>query len=84
MTWSDVARATRAEEARFDTRASARANSNIIPPMRKIASSFRIFPSHSLIDEDENGDMVDSADEEDGVDYKCDDDDDDFVDLEEE
>ena len=87
MTWSDVARATRAEEARFDTRASARANSNIIPPMRKIASSFRIFPSHSLIDEDENGDMVDSTDEEDGEGYKCDDgnnNDDDFVDLEEE
>ncbi|KAL6340183.1 hypothetical protein AAG906_040619 [Vitis piasezkii] len=77
-------RATGAEEARFDTRASARANSNIIPPMRKIASSFRILPSHSLIDEDEDGDMVDSADEEDGVDYQCDDDDDDFVDLEEE
>ena len=53
--------------------------------MRKIASSLRIFPAHSLIDEDEDGDMVDSADEEDGVDYKCDDDDDDdFVDLEEE
>nr|CAN68696.1 hypothetical protein VITISV_031484 [Vitis vinifera] len=39
-------------------------------------------------DEDEDGNMVDSADEEDGEDYKCDDgnddDDDDFVDLEEE
>ena len=86
LTWGDVARATRAEEARFDTRASARANSNIIPPMRKIASSFRIFPSHSLIDEDEDGDMVDSAYEEDGEGYKYGDgnDDDDLVDLEEE
>ncbi|RVW69218.1 hypothetical protein CK203_060811 [Vitis vinifera] len=38
-------------------------------------------------DEDEDGDIVDSADEEDGEGYKCDDgnnDDDDFVDLEEE
>ena len=55
--------------------------------MRKIASSLRIFPSHSLIDEDEDGDMVDSVDEEDGEGYKCDDendDDDDFVDLEDE
>ncbi|RVW19250.1 hypothetical protein CK203_095877 [Vitis vinifera] len=62
LTWSDVARAARAEEA-------------------------RTLPSYSLIDEDEDGDMVDSADEEDGEGYKCgdgNDDDDDFVDLEEE
>ncbi|KAL6310869.1 hypothetical protein AAG906_027325 [Vitis piasezkii] len=77
-----------AEEARFDTRARARASSSIIPPTRGIASSSRTLPSHSLIDEDEDGGMVDSADEEDGEGYKCgdgnDDDDDDFVDLEEE
>ena len=84
MTWGDVARAAGAEEARFDTRARARASSSIIPPPRRIASSSRTLPSHSLIDEDEDGDMVDSADEEDGEGYKCDDgnDDDDFVDLE--
>ena len=55
--------------------------------MRGITSSSRTLPSHSLIDEDEDGDMVDSADEEDGEGYKCgdgNDDDDDFVDLEEE
>ncbi|RVW59019.1 hypothetical protein CK203_107797 [Vitis vinifera] len=51
------------------------------------AEEARTLPSHSLIDEDEDGDMVDSADEEDGEGYKCgdgNDDDDDFVDLEEE
>nr|CAN66311.1 hypothetical protein VITISV_027163 [Vitis vinifera] len=87
LTWGDVARAAGAEEARFDTRARARASSSIIPPTRGIASSSRTLPSHSLIDEDENGGMVDSADEEDGEGYKCgdgNDDDDDFVDLEEE
>ncbi|RVW91134.1 hypothetical protein CK203_039963 [Vitis vinifera] len=87
LTWGDVARAARAEEARFDTRARARASSSIIPPTRGIASSSRTLPSYSLIDEDEDGDMVDSADEEDGEGYKCgdgNDDDDDFVDLEEE
>ncbi|RVW59546.1 hypothetical protein CK203_104782 [Vitis vinifera] len=83
----NLQRATRPEEARFDTRARARASSSIIPPMRGIASSSRTLPSHSLIDEDEDGDMVDLVDEEDGEGYKCDDgndDDDDFVDLEEE
>ena len=54
LTWGDVARA---EEARFDTRARARASSSIIPPMRGIASSSRTLPSYSLIDEDEDGDM---------------------------
>ncbi|RVW38640.1 hypothetical protein CK203_077543 [Vitis vinifera] len=86
LTWGDVARAAGAEEARFDTRARARASSSIIPPTRGIASSSRTLPSYSLIDEDEDGDMVDSADEEDGEGYKCgdgNDDDDDFVDLEE-
>ncbi|RVW23767.1 hypothetical protein CK203_097587 [Vitis vinifera] len=65
LTWGDVARAAGAEEARFDTRARARASSSIIPPTRGIAST----------------------DEEDGEGYKCgdgNDDDDDFVDLEEE
>ncbi|RVW53215.1 hypothetical protein CK203_115599 [Vitis vinifera] len=87
LTWGDVARAAGAEEARFDTRARARASSSIIPPTRGIASSSRTLPSYSLIDEDEDGDMVDSADEENGEGYKCgdgNDDDDDFVDLEEE
>ncbi|KAJ9688880.1 hypothetical protein PVL29_014498 [Vitis rotundifolia] len=87
LTWGDVARAIGAEEASFDTRTRAGASSSIIPPTRGIVSSFRTLPSHSLINKDEDGDMVDSADEEDGEGYKCDDrndDDDDFVDLEEE
>ena len=46
LTWGDVARATGAEEARFDTR--ARASSSIIPPTRGIASGSRTLPSHSL------------------------------------
>nr|CAN68889.1 hypothetical protein VITISV_030929 [Vitis vinifera] len=76
-----------AEEAKFDTRARARARSSIIPLMRGIASSSRTLPFHSLIDEDEDRDMVDSTDEEYGEGYKCgdgNDDDGDFVDLEEE
>ena len=77
MTWGDVTRATGAEEARFDTRARARASSSIIPPTRGIASGSRTLPSHSLIDEDEDGDMVDSTEEEDGEGYKCDGNDDD-------
>ena len=84
MTWGDVARATRAEEARFDTR--VRASSSIIPPPRGIASSSRTLSSCSLIDENKDGEMVDSIDEEDREGYKCDDgnDDDDFVDLKDE
>ncbi|RVW89779.1 hypothetical protein CK203_034374 [Vitis vinifera] len=80
-------RAIGAEEAKFDTRARARARSSIIPLMRGIASSSRTLPFHSLIDEDEDRDMVDSTDEEYGEGYKCgdgNDDDGDFVDLEEE
>ena len=52
LTWGDVARATGAEEAKFDTRARARAraSSSIIPPTRGIASSSRTLHSHSLID----------------------------------
>ena len=82
LIWGDVGRATGVEEARFDAR--ARASSSTIPPPRGIASSSKTLPSHSLIDEDEDGEMVDSANEEDGEGYKCDDgnDDDDFVDLE--
>ena len=42
------------------------------------------MPSHSLIDEDEDGDMVDSTEEEDGEGYKCDGNDDDDDDGNEE
>ena len=82
LIWGDVGRATGVEEARFDAR--ARASSSTIPPPRGIASSSKTLPSHSLIEEYEDGDIVDSVDEEDGEGYKCDDgnDDDDFVDLE--
>ncbi|RVW90386.1 hypothetical protein CK203_045728 [Vitis vinifera] len=74
-------RATGAKEAKFDTR--IRPNSSIIPPPRGIASSSRTLSSCSLIDENKDGEMVDSIDEEDREGYKCDDgnDDDDFVDL---
>ena len=37
LTWGDVARATGAEEAKFDSKARARENSSIIPPTREIA-----------------------------------------------
>ena len=63
LAWGDVARATRIEETRFDTRTRVRASSGIIPPSRGITLSSRNLPSHSLIDED--GEMVDSAKEED-------------------
>ena len=84
LTWGDVARAAGAEEARFDTR--ARASSSIIPLSKGIALSFRTLPFRSLINEDEDGEAVDSIDEEDGEGYKCDDgnDDVDFFDLEDE
>ena len=65
LTWGDVARATGVEETRFDTRARVRASLGIIPPPRGITLSSRTFPSHSLIDEDGDGKMVDSAKEED-------------------
>ena len=50
------------------------------------ASSSRTLSSCSLIDENKDGEMVDSIDEEDREGYKCDDgnDDDDFVDLKDE
>ncbi|RVW37439.1 hypothetical protein CK203_081632 [Vitis vinifera] len=54
LTWGDVARATRVEEARFDTRARTRTNLSIIPPLREITSSSKTLPSRSLIDEDED------------------------------
>ena len=84
LTWSDVTRATGAKEAKFDTR--IRPNSSIIPPPRGIASSSRTLSSCSLIDENKDGEMVDSIDEEDREGYKCEDgnDDDDFVDLKDE
>ena len=51
LTWGNVVKAIEAEEARFDTRARARASSNIIPPTREITSSSRTLPSHSLMDD---------------------------------
>ena len=63
LAWGDVARATGIEDTRFDTRTRVRASSGIIPPSRGITLSSRTLPSHSLIDED--GEMVDSAKEED-------------------
>ncbi|RVW60991.1 hypothetical protein CK203_051374 [Vitis vinifera] len=46
LTWGDVARAIGAEEARFDTRARARASLSIIPPMMGIVSSSKTLLSH--------------------------------------
>ena len=83
----DVARGTGAKGVRFDTKVRAKASSSIISLTRGITLSSRTLPSHLLIDEDEDGDMVDSVDEEDGEGYKYDDrndDDNDFVDSEEE
>ena len=83
MTWGNVARAIRVEEARFDTR--VRASSSRMPTPRRITSSFKTMPSHSLMNE--NKEMVDSTEEEDGEGYKCDDgndNDNDFVNLEDE
>ena len=65
LAWGDVARATGIEETRFDTRTKVRASSGIIPPSRGITLSSRTLPSHSLIDEDGDGEMVDSTKEED-------------------
>ncbi|KAL6336157.1 hypothetical protein AAG906_011039 [Vitis piasezkii] len=75
-------RSPRAEEAKFAPK--AKVSLSIIPPPRRITSSSRTLSSRSLIDEDEE--MVDSAKEEDGEGYKCDDgnNDDDFIDLEDE
>ncbi|RVW70236.1 hypothetical protein CK203_056216 [Vitis vinifera] len=83
----DVARGTGAKGVRFDTKVRAKASSSIISLTRGITLSSRTLPSHLLIDEDEDGDMVDSVDEEDGEGYKYDDrndDDNDFVDSKEE
>ena len=56
LTWGDVARASEAEEPRFDT--IARASSSRLPSSRgnDIASSSRPMPYLSLIDEDEEMD----------------------------
>lgn len=78
----DVASATGAKEAKFDTK--GKANSSIIPTPRGINSSFKTISFLPLINEDEK--MVHSTEEEDGEGYKCDNrnDDDDFVDLKDE
>ena len=65
LAWGDVARATGIEDTRFDTRTRVRASSGIIPPSRGITLSSRTLPSHSLIDEDGDGEMVDSTKEKD-------------------
>ena len=82
LTWDDVPRSPRAEEAKFTPR--AKVSLSIIPQPRRITSSSRTLSSCSLIDEDEE--MVDSVKEEDGEGYQCDNgnNDDDFVDLKDE
>ena len=52
LTWGDIARASEAEEPRFDTR--ARASSSTLPSLKgnDTTSSSRPMPSLSLIDED--------------------------------
>ena len=76
----DVARASEDEEPRFDTR--ARASSSRLPSSRgtDTASSSRLMPSLSLIDEDEEMDYWENEEDEEGYN----DDDDHYVDVEDE
>ena len=78
LTWGDVARASEAEEPRFDTR--ARASSSKLPSSRgnDTASSSRPIPFLSLIDEE----MDYWGNEEDEEGYN--EDDDHYVDVEDE
>ena len=80
LTWSDVARASEAEEPRFDTR--ARASLSRLPSSRgnDTTSSSRLMPSLSLIDEDEEIDYWGNEEDEEGYN----DDDDHYVDVEDE
>ena len=80
LTWGDVARASEAEEPRFETR--TRASSSRLPSSRgnDIASSSRPMPSLSLIDEDEEIDYWGNEEDEEGYN----DDDDHYVDVEDE
>ena len=80
LTWGDVARASEVEESRFDTR--ARASSSRLPSSRgnDTASSSRLMPSLSLIDEDEEIDYWGNEEDKEGYN----DDDDHYVDVEDE
>ena len=80
LTWSDVARASEAEEPRFDTR--ARASLSRLPSSsgNDTTSSSRLMPSLSLIDEDEEIDYWGNEEDEEGYN----DDDDHYVDVEDE
>ena len=80
LTWSDVARASEAEEPRFDTR--ARASSSRLPSSRgnDTSSSSRPMPYLSLIYEDEEMDYQGNEEDEEGYN----DDDDHYVDVEDE
>ena len=80
LTWGDVARASEAEEPRFDTR--ARASSSMLPSSRgnDTTSSSRPMPSLSLIDEDEEMDYWGNEEDEEGYN----DDDSHYVDVEDE
>ena len=76
----DVARASEAKEPRFDTR--ARASKSRLPSSRgnDTTSSFRLMPSLSLIDEDEEIDYWGNEENEEGYN----DDDYHYVDVEDE
>ena len=80
LTWGDIARASKAKEPRFDTR--ARASSSRLSSLRgnDTASSSRPMPSLSLIDEDEEMDYWGNGEDEEGYN----DDDDHYMDVEDE
>ena len=80
LTWGDVARASEAEEPRFDTR--ARASSSTLSSSRgnDTTSSSKPMHSLSLIDEDEEMDYWGNEEDEEGYN----DDDDHYVDVEDE
>ena len=83
LTWGDVARASEDEEPRFDTRARASSSMLMLLTSRGNGtdSRFRLMPSLSLIDEDEEIDYSGNEEEE-----ECynDDEDDHYVDVEDE
>ena len=77
LTWGDVARASEAKEPKFDTRARASSSRLLSSRGNDTASSSRLMPSLSLIDEDEEIDYWGKEEDEDGYN----DDDDHYVDV---
>ena len=64
LAWGDVARASEAEELRFDTRARESSSRLLSSRRNDTASSSRPMPSLSLIDEDEEMDYWGNVEDE--------------------